>query len=293
MGLRITDTINYTPQPPAFAAPTGGNQISDAFVQGIQARRANSLANIANVEATYFFSPYLGISSTYVDRRIRFGSGIATPGGIVSSGEFINTNFQTLTSGFVVRPSQTDTISLSHQYRKTTFSFPDREASGFSTQGAMASWSRLLTPEVKVMGEAGFSVLSQGSAAYPVGGISLEWTGQSSTIQVSYSRAISPSFLFLATAMLSESVTGVVTHQVAEPVRLSLSASYAVNQSVPDSSRLRFESYSVMPSAEYRISPSLTARLSYTHGEFRRAFSGQSSDFNRNMVMFQLSAEWR
>ncbi|OYT21263.1 MAG: hypothetical protein CCU26_02180, partial [Nitrospira sp. UW-LDO-01] len=50
LGLNITNSASYTPQPPAFAAPMTGSQISEAFVQGIQARRANSFSNMANVE---------------------------------------------------------------------------------------------------------------------------------------------------------------------------------------------------------------------------------------------------
>lgn len=294
MGLHISDDIRYTPQPPAFAAPTSGSQVSEAFVQGIQARRANSFTNIARVEASYFFSPYMGISSTYGDSRIRFGRGISTPGeGIVPSGEFINTNFQTLTSGLVLKPSMNDTISLSHQYRKSTFSIPDREESGFSTQGAIASWTRFLTPALKVMGEGGFSVLTGGGTVHPVAGASVEWQGQYTTVRVSYSRAIAPSFLFASTALLSQSVTGMVTRRLAESLSVSMSASYAVNNSVPDSSLVRFESYFVTSSLHYKISRIFTGTLSYTHNEFQRTSLGQSFDFNRDMVMFQLSAEWR
>lgn len=293
LGLHISNGIFYTPQPPAFAAPTSGNQISDTFVQGLQARRANSFSNMASVEASYFFLPHIGVSSTYTDSRLRFGKAFATPTGLVQKGEFINTNFQTLTSGFVVRPSPADTISLSHQYRRATFSDPDRPDRGFSTQGAIASWSKSITPELKMIGNGGFSVLSQRSGIYPVGGASLEWQGVYTTVRVSYSRAISPSFLFVSGALANEVVTGAVTRQMAEPVTLSLSANYAINRSIPDSSAVRFESYSVTPSVTYKIGPSLTASLSYTHSEFQRVFSGQAIEFNRNMVMLNLLAEWR
>ena len=293
LGLRISNGVSYTPQPPAFAAPTSGNQISDAFVQGLQARRANSFSSMTSVEASYFFLPYMGVSSTYTDSRVRFGKAFSTPTSIVPSGEFINTNFQTLTSGLVMRPSTVDTISLSHQYRKASFSDPGRGDRGFSSQGAIASWSRFLTPQLKVMGSGGFSILSQGSGIYPVGGVSLEWQGEYTSLRLSYSRAIAPSFLFVSTALVNQVVTGTVTRQAADPVVLSLSASYAINESVPDSSRLRFESYSVTPSVTYKIGQNLMASFIYTHSEIQRAFSGQAFDFNRNVVMLQLSAEWR
>lgn len=293
LGLRISDSISYTPQPPAFAAPTGGNQLSETLVQGLQARRANSITNQARVEASYFFSPDMGVTSTYSDTRIRFGTGFSTPTGVVPSGEFINTNYQTLTSGLVGRPSLTDTISLSHQYRKATFAQPDREDRGFSTQGVMSRWTRAITPSIDAMIEGGFSVVSRGNGVYPVGGGSLEWRGQSTAVMVSYSRGIAPSFLFIATAMSSQVVTGSVTHQVAEDLSLSVSGNYALNQSIPDSSLTRFESYSVTPALQYKIGQNLRATLSYARNGFQRTFVGQSLDFNRHVVMLNFLYEWR
>ncbi len=293
LGLRISDSISYTPQPPAFAAPTAGSQLSETIVQGLQARRANSISNQARVAASYFFSPYMGVTSTYTDTRIRFGRGVSTPTGIVASGEFINTNYQTLSSGLEGRPSPADTISLSHQYRKATFAEPAREGRGFSTQGVMARWSRAITPSIEGMLEGGFSVVSRGGGVYPVGGGSLEWRGQSTTITVSYSRGIAPSFLFTATALLSQHVTGSVTRQIAEDLSLSVSGNYAINQSIPDSSLVRFESFSVTPAIQYKMGPNLRATLSYARNGFQRSFVGQSLDFNRNVVMLNFLYEWR
>lgn len=292
LGLRVSDTISYTPQPPAFAAPTGGNQISEAFVQGLQARRANSFTNTGKVEGSYYFSEYMGLISTYTDRRIRFGRPIATPSGGVTAGEFINTNFQTLTSGLVGTPSPADTISLVYQYQKATFPDLGRGARGFSTQGAMASWSRLITSTLQATVEGGFNVISSSNDVNPIGAASLQWNGQYTTVSISYSRAVSPSILSVATPLLSQAVTGTVTRHMTESLSLSLSGSYAVNRSVPDSSLIRFTSYLVTPSLEYKIGPVLTATLSYTHSEFQRNFSGVSTDFNRNMVMLALSAAW-
>lgn len=292
LGLRVSDAISYTPQPPAFAAPIGGSQVSEAFVQGIQARRANSFSNSAKVEASYFFSPYMGVTSTYTDRRIRFGRGVAAPAGVTQGG-FINTNFQTLTSGLVVKLTSADTMSVLHQYQKGGFSDPARGDGGFSTQGAIARWSRSITPSLQVMGEGGFSLISRSGSVYPVGAVSLHWEAQYTTVKISYSRAVSPSFFILATPLLSQAVTGTVKRQLSEALSLSLSGSYAKNQSIPDGSLLSFESYIVTPGVEYKIGPRLTAALSYTRSEFERTFVGQGFDFDRNMVMVNLIAEWR
>jgi len=289
--LNMSDTIRYTPQPPAFAAPLTGNQISEAFVQGIQARRANSFTNAAKVEASYFFSQSMGLTSTYTDRRIRFGRPVSTPTGVVG-GEFINTNFQTLTSGLVGTPSPADTISLLHQYQKAQFPDLGRGGRGFSTQGAIARWSRLITTALQATVEGGFNVISSSGDVNPIAGASIQWSGQYTTLHLSYSRAVVPSMLFASTPLLSQSVTAAVSRRLSEPLSLSLSGSYAVNESVPDSSLLRFESYRVMPSLDYKISQILMATLSYTHSEFTRNFTGRSAEFDRNMVMLSLTAEW-
>jgi hypothetical protein len=292
MHLRVTDDINYTPQPLAFAAPTGGSQLSEAFVQGIQARRANSFTNVGKVEASYFFSPHVGVTSSYTDSRRRFGKAVSTPDGIVQR-DFIDTDFQTVSSGFIGRPTEHDTISLLHQYRKATFVDPDRGERGFSTQGAIVKWSKSITPSLNVTGEGGFSVLNGSSNVYTMGGASVEWRAQYTTVQISYSRSISPSFLFISTPLLSQVVVGSAKRQMTDSLSLSMSGSYALNHSIPDSSLLRFNSYSVTPSLEYRISRYLTATLSYTRSEFQRTLLKQSVDFDRNMTMFLLSAEWR
>src|SRR2546428_1074646 len=44
-GLKLSDTFYFTPQPPAFVAPGGASQVSQAVVRGTQAARANSLTN--------------------------------------------------------------------------------------------------------------------------------------------------------------------------------------------------------------------------------------------------------
>ena len=294
LSLHLSDVINYTPQPPAFAAPTGGGQIPEPFVQGVQARRANSFTNIASAEVSYFFSPFMGITSTFVDKRVRFGRPVSRSGqGTQEQEGFRNTTFQTLTSGPVVKLSETDEISISHSYSKGSFSDPDRGDSGFHTHGARAKWIRSITEEFQVTVEGGFAVMGATGNIYPVGSAELAWEGQYTTAKIAYSREIVPSFLVLSTPLLSNAVTVTVKRQLAEPLFVTLSGSYAVNESIPDGSLLRFESYMVGPSLDYKIGKLVTARLSYSHSQFQRGFMGQSFDFDRDGVMFSLLSEWR
>ncbi len=292
LGLRVIDTIIYTPQPLAFAAPTSGSQIPEAFVRGIQAQRANSFTNAAKVDASYRFSEFMSLTVTYADQRMRFGSPITTPTG-VGQGGFIDTNFQTLTSGLVRKFSPADTVSLAHQYHNATFSVSDGVGSHFSTQGALIRWSRFITPALKAIGEGGVAVISTGGRVESQGAASLEWMGRYTTVMVSYSRSITPSFLFVSTPLLSQVVSGTVRRQITDPLSVSVTGSYAVNESVPDSSLLRFESYSVTPSINYVMSKTFTATLSYAHSHFEQTVASQSFPFDRNLVQLSLIAEWK
>jgi len=207
LGLRLSDTIRYTPQPPAFAAPIGGSQISEDFVRGIQAQRANSFTNAGSVEGSYAISPVLSLTSTYMDQRIRFGR-IQSPesGGGLSAASFISTNFQTVKSGPVFKASAVDTLSLYHQYQKGTFNRQGIE-SGFSTQGVMAGWTRLLTPTLTASVTGGVSVFDRTSNVQYLGSASLNWKGEETDVQVSFSRTISPSFYIASAPLLSQMVS--------------------------------------------------------------------------------------
>ena len=70
-------------------------------------------------------------------------------------------------------------------------------------------------------------------------------------------------------------------------------AAYALNESVPDSSLLQFESFSVTPSGSYQINRVIRATLSYTRSSFTQKFSGAGTSFDRNVVLLSFVAEWK
>jgi hypothetical protein len=293
LGLRISDTFYYTPQPPSFAAPVGGSQVPEAFVRGIQAQRANSRTNAGTVEATYSISRDLDFLSTYRDQRIQFGNAFAAPSGTQNfNTSFIDTTFQTVTSGPVYRISPLDKVSLSHVYQKGTFEFGG-QTTDFSTQGAIAGWTRSLTPTLTAQVQGGFAVLSISNDVQPLAGASLAWEGRNTDLTISYTRVIIPSFLFVATPLLSQVVSGTATHHFTQPLSLSFTANYALNESIPDRSLLKFESYSATPSINYKLSQDMTLSLSYTYSQFFQTFLSQDFRFNRNVVMLSLYAEWK
>ena len=291
LGLQISDTFRYTPQPPAFAAPTDSGEIPASSVIGIQARRANATTNAGTVAASYAISSRLSFNSTYIDRRIRYENPTATSTGGVE-GDLIDTTFQTVTSGPVLNLSSIDTVTLSHQYQKGTFDVQGSK-SGFSTQGALAGWTSLVTPTVTVNMTGGVAIFSFSSNLQYVGSASLRWEGQDADLMLSYKRLIAPSFFIASVPLLSQVVSATATHHVTSSFSIALDGRYAINQSVPDSSLLSFESYSLTPSMRYELSRIVSATLSYTHSMFSRTSLSQESIFDRNLVMLRIFAEWK
>lgn len=290
-GLRVADSFVYTPQLVAFGAPHSGSQIAEAFVQGIQAQRANSFRNTAMVQGSYSLTPWMSVTSTYMDQRLRFGEPIAPPGGS-ALGSLIDTDFQTVASGLVIKLSPPDTVSLVHQYQQGAFGTGGTQGS-FSMQGVNAKWVRSMRPELQGTVEGGFLAISPNSTVQAVGAASLEWKRQYTTLRVSYSRSIVPSFLAVPTPLLSQAVSGTVNRQITESLSLSLSGNYSVNNSVPDSSLLHFVSYAISPSINYVIHKNFTATLSYTRSQFEQALATERFPFDRNIVQLSLVAEWK
>ena len=291
LGLRISDTYYQTPLLQSFAAPAGGEQPPESFTRGIQARRANSSTNLGKVAASYGLSPILSFISTYTDQRIRFGSPVSTPtGGIQAS--VIDTTFQTVESGPVIKLSSIDTVTLFHLYQKGAFGSQDSK-SDFSAHGASAGWTSLVTRTLTTSITGGVTVLSTLNDPQYLGSASLLWMEQDNDFTLSYSRTIMPSFSVSGVPLLNQGVTATATHRMAESFSVSLKGNYAINQSIPDSSVLKFESYSVTPRVEYKVNRFMTATLYYTHSVFSQANLSQESSFDRNLVMVSIFSEWK
>jgi hypothetical protein len=183
-------------------------------------------------------------------------------------------------------------VTLSHQYQHGTF---DQQGTknDFSTQGAIAGWTSPFTPTLTASMTGGFAVFATTNDLQYVGSASLLWKGQDTDLTLSYRRMIAPSFFVAATPLLSQVVTATATHHVTEPFSVSLSGNYAHSESIPDSSLLTFQSYSVTPGVQYTVNRVMTAMLSYTFFTLDRTVSSQESSFDRNVVMLRIFAEWQ
>ncbi|HEU5406649.1 MAG TPA: hypothetical protein VFU48_02710, partial [Nitrospira sp.] len=219
LGLRVGDSIYYAPQLPAYGVPSSAAQGNELFVRGLQAQRANAFRNTATVQGSYSLSSWMSVTSTYTDQRLRFGEPITAPSGS-AQGRLLDTDFQTVASGPIIKLSPSDTLSLVHLYQHATFRTGGTQGF-FSIQGASGKWSRLMTPTLQATVEGGFVVINPSSNVQPTGAVSLKWQGEYTTALVSYSRVITPSFLFLSTPLLSQVVSGTVTRRITDALSLS------------------------------------------------------------------------
>ena len=290
LGLRISDTFNYTPQAPSFAAPTGGGgQLSESFVQGIQSQRANSFNNVGTMAGSYAMSPLVTLTSTYINAHRHFGSTIPPPVGSTQPA-LINTTFQTVNSGPQIMLSAVDTVTLLYQYQQADYG---GSISGFSSHSGTAGWTRVLTQTLTSSLTGGGTVLIQSNQLQYIGSASLIWKFENTNAMVSSSRAVTPSFIGSGGALVSYVVTVNAGHHITQALSVSINGNYAFNESIPDRSLQKFTSYSVTPNVAYQINRVMTATLSYTRSHFEQTSSSQESSFDRNIVLLRLFAEWK
>ena len=285
-GLRLSDTFYFTPQAPSFVAPGTGSQVSEAFVRGIQAARANSFTNTGSATGSYNLSPRVDLQATYMHQRIHFGTAFASP----ATGQFFNTTFQTVNAGPLLKISPLDTLNLSYQYTQAEFS-QGGGGGGFHTHGGIMGWTRTFTPTLKANLTAGMTVIEPSNSVQYLVTASLDKNFQNTDASLSYSRGVYPSIFISGLPLLSQVVTATVSHRLTALLTVTANGNYAKNESV-STPELAYESYWVTVGLNYTVSRILKATLSYTNSEYKSHSLGQSTRFDRNMVMVGLTAEW-
>ncbi len=152
-------------------------------------------------------------------------------------------------------------------------------------------WTRAFTPTLTGKVTTGMSVIEPSNRVQYQGTASLEGKFQNTDASLSYSRGVYPSFFLSGLPLLSQVVTATVSHRLTDLLTATANGSYAKNESVP-AGMLAYESYGVTVGLNYQVSRILNATLSYTNSEYKQNSLGQSSRFDRNMVMVGLRAEW-
>ncbi|WP_447979435.1 outer membrane beta-barrel protein [Candidatus Nitrospira bockiana] len=290
MKLEVTDAFRFTPEPPSFLTPqTGQGVVPDAFIRGIQASRANSFTNIGTAAAAYPLTAVTTLQGQYQHRLIRFGTAFASP----EFGGFFDTTFQTLTLGPQFQVSGRDTLSLNYQYQQMDFKTA-ASSSGFTTNGGLIAWQRLVTPTLTADMSAGLTIVggaSAGNSVQYLANLGLDWKLEEYRIHAQYSRTVFPSFFIQGVPLLSQVLALSISHSFTQRVVGSARAAYALNESVP-SGLISYESYTVSATVNYMITRNVSVSGSASHSEYTNKFLGQQYEFDRNMVSLTLTGTW-
>lgn len=279
--LQISDSVTYTPQPPAFVAPQLEGP-ENSFARGQQSFRVNSITNNGSVNASYMLLPNATLQAGYSHSMIRFGRSFATS----PLGGVFDTTTQSISAGAAVGVTPLDTLNLSYQHT-------DAEVgpSSFQTHGATVGWSRVLTSQFKANATAGATIIKPGDFLTYVSSVSLIWNYRNTDTTVRYSRAVAPSFLISAVPIISQVVSLSISHRFTE--RLTATGSGNYGHSADTSSTLVFDSYVASLNLSYAISRILSTTAGYSYSNFVSRSGNAEFAFDRHLATISLRAEWK
>jgi len=283
--LQIADQFTYTPEPPAFLPSTEQQIVSNPFIRGIQVTRANQLMNVASITGALPLTGTVDLDASYNYSLLRYGKSFVPR----TQAVLFDTNTQSAMAGISARVTARDTLRLSYLYGSS-------EIIGlqtFTTHAAMVGWSRSLHPTLIASVSGGPTLIEPGNTLSYVGTASATWTPTTTdSVTINYSRAILPSFFIQAAAVASDTVTASFSHSMSANLTLTGSANYAKSEAIP-TPVVMFRSYGASLSANYQLSPTLSASLSYSYSDFLSGSGGLEFRFDRNVIMLSIHAKWQ
>jgi len=286
--LNAFDTYIYTPIPPAFLTGDVAGEGNNPYLRGFQVGRANTQSNIFGANLAVPISQVVDLTGGYTRGFIKFGStDVQQPGAL------LNTNFQTYTAGLSMKMSRQDTISLN-------FVGSEYVSEGtFATWGSTVGWTRLFTPNVSLISNAGaqlvetrFTGTPSSTTIAPVGRLTLLWKDSTTTLTLAYNVGVTPAYQFQPQALLSNVASVSLTQQTAIPELLGIgSLSYGRGDQIggTGSTAISYDSWGANGGFIYRVTPKTFLGLTYFYQNNDQSFGGQSFTINRQVVQFSLN----
>ncbi len=299
--LSITEAFRYTPQLPAFFAPTdSGNALPPELVRGFQAARANSFSITHGATAGYQFDAATTWTATYSHSTLRFGTVFSQPG---SGGNFFTTTYQTVQSGLSHRLTARDTIGLTYMYSLTDFGSGNTGVSSFDSHTVKATYNRVLNPYFTVSLGGGAVFLppldpndptSKSTVTHAIDA-SLAYRYQFTSASLGYSRSVIPSVGVGSAALLNDNITASLSQGFGPKWTAALNGNYGTATSNP-AGVYSFTSYSYGGTVSYAFrrdkAMSIVGSGTFTRQEFIQAFNNAGFSFDRNLAMLNLTAAW-
>ncbi|MBY0249559.1 MAG: hypothetical protein K2Q17_18055 [Nitrospiraceae bacterium] len=296
LGLRVSGTVLYYPEQPAFVSPQ--SQLTDLF-RGIQARRNNAISNATTVQSSYMVNPLVQLTSSYSFQTMRF-IGQNNYGDTGQPLPLFDLTTHGATAGANYLVVQDHTVGVGYSYRQTSFGSGTADSvigrRSFAVHGVNATWSWTFARDWRARVSPGLSLATQvPDRLFWTINAGLTWTGQQTSATVSFTRALHPSFFGEAALLASNVVSGSLSYRLSSTWEMTVGANYAVNTRSGTglgSTSLRFESIGVNGSVRYSVYRGITAALTGSHNDFTFEQPGTTFRYDRQVGMLTLTAEW-
>jgi len=288
--LSLSEAVTYYPEQPAFITPESPE--SD-FTRGIQARRNNSLNNVTRAQGSYAITPLTQLNASYSFQTRRYLGQPSTSDPSVPL-ELFNNTIHSVSAGPMYSITPSHAIGASYAYRQMLFESTTgaRASSSSVIHGGSMIWQSTLSRELSAEIAPGISIL----ASIPDRLIwtmraGLRWHGDRTAVAISYTRGLYPSFFAQAGVLVSNVVGATLTYSLTSQWSVVLGGNYAHNTRTGQVD-LQFESIGVNGALRYTIYPGITMSVVGRHGDFTIENSGSTFNYDRQMGMVSLSAEW-
>lgn len=306
--LRISEAYTYTPNPPGFLA---GNQnyfgiisgditdrlpVSDEYVRSLQAFRVNTRSNTVRLRGSIPLGATSDLHASYAYATTSFGNQFVQP---QQNFRAILTDVSThaATIGPTVRLSPVDSLFGTYAYTETTGQVV------FSTHTASGGWVHSLSQALLSRISGGVSFLHQEGDTSRVtytSGASISWVGGRTNATLAYNAGVFPSYITAGGALLTNSVSAAVSHQLTSELYGNVGGSYGRDVSIISSGSQRdlsFESVHAYARLNYLVmreaALGLNYSFSYNDGTFNAASPSERDTIVRHAVTLTLSKYWQ
>jgi len=318
--LQVSDSVQYTPVPPAFVTgnsnlsqivgPEATNELpqSQVFLRGVQLSRVNTFSNSTGISGAMPLSPRASLNGSYTYSFIQFGTPAVNQSQTSAQQSVFRTDIHTASIGPSYQISPRDIVNAAYTY---TLSEYGAGQGSFETHSGTVGWGRAMAGDLTMRLYAGATTIqargggqsssiggSNGRVTY-TGGASLTWIRGFSSVSISYSGGVYPSYYQEAGPMLSNSLSISATHRPYNRMFIFGSLNYGQNtvlgQTGSRGAAFEFQTYSGSVGVGYRVTQWMNASLTESFTYYRTPFATGAfgtpviTDFTRNVIMFSLT----
>ena len=269
LGLRVSNSFQYTPEPPAFLTGVKPGETSDIFSRGIQGVRANTFKNVFTAQSGYSIYRSLGIRADYSYSVFRVGNlRLTTIEG--SPVRYFDTTQHSVTTGPTYSFGGGDTLFAKYIYAAGE-TVPEEGGNSLSyvTHTLTPEYVTKAIPGWTLTINGGVTLVEQlGNRAFFSGKFALATNFDVRTrVQVQVSRQAAPAFFGSGGAMISNVAQISVNHGLSKVLRMTVSANYAHNTAVPVET-FRVETITAFANLEYKLTRSSSLVLMQEYNRF-------------------------